>query len=212
MGLLASCTTMDEYKKISGEKEIIYTGKIEQVEVLPGDGRLQITGICQSDPKIVKCRIYWDLRTDSIDVPVDMSNGPFIVAQEIALPEKSYNFDIFTYDADGNRSIPVNIVGKSYGDKYRSTISNRLVKTFEEQDNDAVIEWMEINLSMYAIETEVVYTNKSDQQVKVTVPLKDMKTTLTDYKPQTEVKYTTLYNPDGKSLDIFRSTTNTISN
>ena len=114
-GMLA-CTDMDEYKKISGDEEIVYPGKIEEAIVYTGDGRGGVEGLCKSDPKIVSCRVYWGLGSEYVEVPVDMSGGPFRVRREIALPENSYNFDIYTYAAEGNRSIPVNVTGKSYGE------------------------------------------------------------------------------------------------
>ena len=50
-GMLA-CTDMDEYKKISGDEEIVYPGKIEEAIVYTGDGRVVVEGLCKSDPKI----------------------------------------------------------------------------------------------------------------------------------------------------------------
>lgn len=143
-GMLA-CTDMDEYKKISGDEEIVYPGKIEEAIVYTGDGRVVVEGLCKSDPKIVSCRVYWGLGSEYVEVPVDMSGGPFRVRREIALPENSYNFDIYTYDAEGNRSIPVNVTGKSYGEQYKASLTNRLVKSFTLQDGQAVIEWWDID-------------------------------------------------------------------
>jgi len=77
-----------------------------------------VNGICRSDPKIVSCRIYWDLGTRYEEVPVDMSGGAFRIEKEITLPENTYNFDIYTYDAAGNRSVPVNVSSKTYGEQY----------------------------------------------------------------------------------------------
>ena len=116
---MLSCTDMDEYKKISGDKEIVYPGKIQDVTVYSGDSRLVVEGLCNSDPKVTNCRICWNLDADYVDVPVDMSGGSYWLKKEIALPENSYNFNIYTYDAEGNRSIPVSVTGKSYGTSTR---------------------------------------------------------------------------------------------
>lgn len=207
-----SCTDMDEYKKISGDKEILYTGKIEQVKVYSGDGRVEVTGVCQSDPKIVNCRIYWNLRKDSVDVPIDMTNSPILVEQQISnLKDQTYNFDIFTYDAAGNRSVPVNAVGRSYGDKYKATISNRLIKSTSKSGTSGIIEWRGLDTTLGPYETEVVYTNTSGVDVTKNVLIEDEKTTLENYKFGTKIKYTTLYLPDEDCLDTFRTATDEVT-
>lgn len=59
---------MDEYKKISGDEEIVYPGKIEEAIVYTGDGRVVVEGLCKSDPKIVSCRVYWGLGSEYVEV------------------------------------------------------------------------------------------------------------------------------------------------
>ena len=203
-GMLA-CTDMDEYKKISGDEEIVYPGKIEEAIVYTGDGRVVVEGLCKSDPKIVSCRVYWGLGSEYVEVPVDMSGGPFRVRREIALPENSYNFDIYTYDAEGNRSIPVNVTGKSYGEQYKASLTNRLVKSFTLQDGQAVIEWWDIDATQGPYATEVVYTDKQHAVVEKLVPVEEKKTVLEDYDMATAVEYTMLYRPDTLCVDVFRS-------
>ena len=203
-GMLA-CTDMDEYKKISGDEEIVYPGKIEEAIVYTGDGRVVVEGLCKSDPKIVSCRVYWGLGSEYVEVPVDMSGGPFRVRREIALPENSYNFDIYTYDAEGNRSIPVNVTGKSYGEQYKASLTNRLVKSFTLQDGQAVIEWWDIDATQGPYATEVVYTDKQHAVVEKLVPVEEKKTVLEDYDMATAVEYTTLYRPYTLCVDVFRS-------
>lgn len=202
---MLSCTKMDEYKKISGDKEIVYPGKITEVTVRSGDGRLVVAGLCNSDPKIVSCRIYWNLKAEYVDIPVDMSAGRFVVEKQIALSEGSYNFDIYTYDAQGNQSIPVNAMGKTYGELYKASITNRLVKSFTEQGGQAVIEWWGMDATLGAYQTEVTYTNTQSVAVKLQVPLDEQRTTLEDYDKTSEVQYVTLYKPDATCVDIFRS-------
>lgn len=202
---MLSCTDMDEYKKISGDGEIVYPGKIQEVIVRTGDGRVVVEGLCKSDPKIVNCRICWNLGTEYAEVPVDMSKGPFRMKQEIALPENSYNFDIYTYDAEGNRSIPVNVTGRSYGEKYKASLSNRLIKSFTVRDGRAVIEWWEMGAAQGPYATEVVYTDKLHATVEILVPVEEMQTVLDNYDTETEVEYTTLFRPDTLCVDTFRS-------
>lgn len=200
-----SCTDMDEYRKISGDEEIVYPGKIEEVVINTGDERVIVNGLCRSDPKIVSCRIYWNLSSEYVEVPVDMSNGPFRIEKEIALPENTYNFDIYTYDAEGNRSIPVNVSSKTYGEQYEASLANRMVKSFTVQNGQAVIEWWNIDTTLGPFETEVTYTNNAAEKVEISVPVEETATILENYDMVSEVTYATVYRPDTLCVDTFHS-------
>jgi hypothetical protein len=207
----ASCGKIDDYKDIAGDSEHSYPGKIENIFVFPGDGRVVVTGDFISDPKVVTCRIYWDLKADSVDVPVDMSGGPQVLYKEILLPEKVYNFDIYTYDAQGNYSIPVHGSGRSYGNNYRATISNRLVKSTAFSFGAAIIEWYPLDQTQGPISTMLTYTTTVNDEVTVPVPLDEQTTTLYDYKLGTAISYVTSYRPSGDCLDIFETPTGQVT-
>lgn len=202
---MISCTDMDEYRKISGDEEIVYPGKIEDVLVNTGNERVIVNGLCRSDPKIVSCRIYWNLSSEYVEVPVDMSHGPFKLEKEIVLPENTYNFDIYTYDAEGNRSIPVNVSSKTYGEQYEASLLNRMVKSFTVQNGQAVIEWWNIDTTLGPFETEVTYTNTAAEKVEIAVPVEETTTILENYDMISEVTYATVYRPDTLCVDTFHS-------
>lgn len=48
---MLACTDMDEYKKISGDEEIVYPGKIEEAIVYTGDGRVVVEGSANRIPR-----------------------------------------------------------------------------------------------------------------------------------------------------------------
>lgn len=203
-GALA-CTDMDEYRKISGDGERVYPGKIVDAEVLAGDGRVVVRGLCNSDPKITVCRITWNLGTEYVDVAVDMSSGSYLVEREIALAENTYNFDLYTFDARGNRSIPVNVSGRSYGEQYKAAITNRLVRSVAVTDEGVRIEWWDIDTTQGPFATEVVYTDASGVRQTVEVPVDESTTLLAGCDGTREVVYTTLYRPEATAVDLFRS-------
>lgn len=209
--LAFACTPMDEYLKIAGEKEIIYPGKIEDVEVKTGKNRLLVEGHCYSDAKITACRIYWALGSEYVEVPVDMSSGPFTVSREIELPEDTYNFDIYTYDADGNRSIPVNVSSQTYGDKYIASLTSRIVKSFTFDGSKGVMTWFNIDVTAGAYKTEVTYRTSHGEDRTVEISVKDTTLELPDYDGSTPVSYTTVYKPDETCLDDFRTEARTAS-
>jgi hypothetical protein len=206
--IAAACSKIDAYKEIAGDMEHSYPGKIENVVVFSGDERVVVTGNFISDPKVVKCRIYWDLKTQYVDVPVDMSGGPQSLNEEIPLTsEKSYNFDIYTYDAEENYSVPVNASGRVYGAKYKASITNRLIENAAMQGTDATIRWYYLDSSTGPLDTSVTYTNTANEAVTVTVAPTEQITTLVDYKRNTEISYFTRYKPGQNCIDTFSTAT-----
>ena len=209
----AGCTDMNEYTKFLEGGEIEYTGKIDTVAVLAGDGRVAVTGRFGSDPKVVNCRIYWNLRADWVEVPVDLSQSNQLY-KIIELPENSYSFEIMTYDKLGNSSIPVTATGSSYGDSYKSSLSNRLINSAKEEEADdgtvnAVIEWRAIDTSRGVYASEVTYTDTDGISHTVSVPVTETTTTLPRYKSGTDITHISLYKPTTDCLDIFYSPSTT---
>lgn len=210
---MTACTDMDEYTKFIEGGEITYPGKISNVSVIAGDERVAVTGTFGSDPKVVSCRIYWNLRADWIDVPVDLSKSKQLY-QIIELPENSYSFEIMTYDELGNSSIPVTATGTSYGDSYRASLSNRLIDlAYEERADDgsmhAFIRWRNIDSSVGVYATQVTYTDNDGMTQTITVPVSEDLTALPGYKSGTEITHVSLYKPTEDCLDIFYSSSST---
>ncbi|GAB3417610.1 hypothetical protein GCM10027516_11500 [Niabella aquatica] len=202
--LIASCAKIDDYKKFVEGGEISYTGKIDSVKVYPGDGRVLIQGLFRSDPKVTSCRIYWNGLKDSLEVPVTRTGGTDTVKQFIQLPENLYNFQIYTYDALGNKSVPVYATGRSYGDAYKTSLSNRLVlSAVINANNDVTINWRNIDKTLGAFATEITYTDNSNNEQRVTTSVNTTTSLLKDCKTGAPLKYRTLYLPDTLAIDTF---------
>jgi hypothetical protein len=116
---VAACTDMDDYLKYTGGKELIYTGRVDSVHARAGNNRVVITGLLIADPKIVKLKIYWNIRQDSLTMDIERSPGVDSLSIPIPLPEGRYNFELITYDAVGNSSVTVFAVGSSNGTNYQ---------------------------------------------------------------------------------------------
>src|SRR4051812_48066903 len=67
---LGACTKMDDYKKkYEPNGAISYPGKLDSVQVFSGRNRVLLMGLFTSDPKIVKYKVYWNSKQDSIETP-----------------------------------------------------------------------------------------------------------------------------------------------
>lgn len=205
--LVVSCSEgMYDYKEFARGGEIYYTGKIDSVKIYSGFERVYVTGLFMSDPKITSCRIYWNNKADSLDVPVIRTEGIDTLKQFIPLPEGVFNFQLNTYDALGNTSIPVNAVGRSYGNDFMTSISNRLISACKmDGDNNLNIDWRNIDKTLGPIATEVVYLDSQGKESRMIVDIEETQTSIPDCHPETTCKYRTLYLPDELCIDTMKT-------
>ena len=203
---LAACTKMDAYREdFTDGKEILYTGKADSVKLFPGRNRVMLQWIHAADPKVVSAKVYWNNRSDSTVTTIKRTAGVDTVQLMInSLPEGNYNFEIFTFDADNNRSVVVQKSGTVYGDTYQQTLLNRLVKSTDMKAGYAEVQWYRADQD--ALFTEVNFQNASGAQQSVRVlPTEDM-TKLADYKAGTRFSFRTAFRPDSLALDTFYTT------
>lgn len=200
---ISSCTHMDDYKSFIEGGEISYTGKIDSVTVYSGDQRVLIKGLFIADPKVTGCMIYWNSREDSVDVDIQRSQGVDTLQYILPLAENMYNFEFFTYDALGNRSIPVHATGRSYGAAYKASLNNRLVNSAAIDGNQVDIVWRSIDKTLGAFATRVTYTDNNGAEQTVTTSVDQAQTVLEDYKKGSQFSAITLYRPDTLCIDTF---------
>ncbi|RYF24949.1 MAG: DUF5013 domain-containing protein [Flavobacteriales bacterium] len=206
-GTISSCTKEDDYKKFAEGGEISYTGKLDSAKVWSGKNRVMLSGLFMADPKITQAKIFWNNRADSVTIPVQKKNVIDTLSFFIEnVTEGVHNFIIYTYDAAGNRSIPVYRTGRSYGTRYEVSLFNRPVgSAITNQAGVTRIEWQGMDRLTGVFATEVQYTDVNNKLVTVKAPIDSTGTTLKDFKASTNIKYRTLFLPDTVSIDTFKT-------
>src|SRR5438105_584146 len=66
-GVVVSCKKMDDYKKFAAGGEIIYPAPFDSLKVIPGNGRVMITGLLTGDPNVTKYKVFWNNGSDSLE-------------------------------------------------------------------------------------------------------------------------------------------------
>lgn len=203
--ILLSCTKWDDYKKHTANGEIIYTGKLDSVKTYSGKNRVRITGKLNADPKITAVKVFWNNKMDSLVYQVKGGAAGNVFDETLPMPESITTFTIYTYDDEGNRSVPMYVVGKSFGDNYRKTLSNRFITSliYTAVKDSTTINW-DAALAT-AVQTEIKYPkNPTGDTVIVISPAKDSRTALPGFNYQTsKFTYRTIYMPDSTSIDTF---------
>lgn len=200
-----SCSKWDDFKKYTANGEIIYPGKLDSVKAFSGKNRVRIAGRLNADPKISGVKIFWNKNADSLMYEIKRGVTGNMFEQTFPMPESVTTFTVHTFDIDGNKSIPVYVVGKSFGDAYRRSIANRFITsvTYTSANDSTTINW-DAALAT-AVSTEVLYPkNPSGAIVTVDVPAKVVKTGLSGFDFQkAKFTYRTFYRPDSTCIDTF---------
>ncbi|WP_186756501.1 DUF4998 domain-containing protein [Echinicola salinicaeni] len=202
LGLICSCTDWDEFKIYSKNGEIIYSGKIDSVDILSGKERVKFTGQLNADPKISHYRIFWNNLMDSVEYSIEKSSGTLKIEQTFEVDEGVKNFTCITYDIDGNSSVPVNSVGTSYGNNYRKKLNNRLISSYDFTEEDIIINWELMDLTTGVQYTEIIYEQDGESKTLIT-PIDENQSILTGVNTSIDIQFRTIFKPETSSIDTF---------
>lgn len=205
--VLFSCSGGDEYLKFTQKGEVSYTAKIDSVKIFPGKNRVKIEGLILSDPKVTQLRIFWNNRADSAVVPIVRTQGIDKVSTIVdGLIENVYNFELRTYDAQGNKSIAQSITAEVFGSRYQASLNDRpLVTSSLSSDLSLTINFAEMDLTTGAFATEIVYTNKFDVENTLIVPVATSQVIIPNYKIGSQFKQRSLFLPAKDAIDNFET-------
>lgn len=201
---LMSCTKGDAFKKYMEGGEITYPGRVDTVLVQSGYNRIRLSLVPGNDPLVTKFRIFWNSNADSLEVPVTQHTGkdtlPVLVS---GLHEGNYNFTIYSYDKDNNRSVIVNVIGTAYGKSYAGTLVNRTLKSLVQSPDgkQIILNWGEPAGGEQGIEVSYVSAAGTSQKI-VTAPGEN-RTVLPDYKELSPLSYRSMYKPDTTAFEFF---------
>ena len=206
--ILNGCSKIDAYKeKFLQAGSISYPGIIDSVKVLSGKNRAIITGLIVADPKLVKYRVFWNSRNDSIEGVIKNSGAiDTLKAMINNLNEGILSFEIRTYDADGNISVPVVTTGNVYGDIYQSSLINRGITKAEVQaNNSALINWADVNADAGVIGVQVKFKDNAGNNHDTTIMSipNGLSASLPDFKAGTSISYRTAFLPNKTAIDTF---------
>lgn len=205
---LGACTKMDDYKKkYEPNGAISYPGKLDSVKIFSGRNRVLLTGLFTSDPKIVKYKVYWNSKQDSIETAVTRTNGVDTAKLVVPnLPEGVMTFEIRTYDNEGHISIPVTLAGNVYGDQYQASLSNRGIAKAELQaDGSALINWADVNADDGLLSMQIRYTDVNNKlhDTLIVSQVTGQSTSLPKYKAGASISYRSAFKPNKTAIDIF---------
>ncbi len=211
ISLLLNCACEREIDPLqfAPEGELRYPGKANNTTYFAGKERLQIQFTLGPDPNVNKAIIYWNLLKDSVIVDIDRNSltDNIVNTQIENLPENIYNFEIYTYDKFDNKSVPSHLVGRTYGARYSSALSNRTITDYEAASEHGDVKIMWGDSILYSAGVQLTYTDFDQNRKIVNVSNVDSETILTQVNINNEIEIATLFAPEPYAIDTFESKT-----
>lgn len=212
--IFAACQKQDDYKKFTENGEIVYPAKIDSLRILSGNGRVKVSGALNPDPRVVSFKVFWNGKLDSVEVPVKRTGGVDSVNYIIDhLEEGPLSFEVRTYDSEGHISVPMNIVGNVYGERYRSALNNRAILSTEfNTQGEAKLKFQDASNASGTVGMQIRYkhSDNTTHDTVVVAQLRDQIVTLPKFKSN-PIEYRIINRPEPGSIDKFYSNYETFS-
>jgi len=143
--LVNACGKMDDIeKKFTRDGEITYLSRADSLHAYGGNGRIELSWILFSDPKITSCKVFWNDDRDSIVRNISRTPGVDTIQLMLTnMAEGTYYFEVYTYDAQGNASIKSSVIGKVYGPKFAASVLPRSYRKLDRVGDTLQVEWMD---------------------------------------------------------------------
>lgn len=202
----------DTYKSFIQEGELIYPSPPDSLEIFPGKNRIKISWIME-DPTVSKVKIFWNNRTDSLELPVEIMAGIDTVTATLeSMEENIYTFHLYSYDDQGNQSVVVSASGKVYGSKYEQSLLTRLPRSALFGYDTLKISW-DNPVNETDAGTRIAYIDTSGQHRYATISSDSNTINIGDYDFDANngrFYYETSYLPDVMAIDTFYSAKNSM--
>lgn len=201
---LTACTEWDDFRKYQVGGEIVYPGRGDTVLVASGRNRTQLLWVLSADPSVAKFRLYWNNRADSLEAPVASNRiGDTVKIMIDPLPEGAYNFEMYSLDAKGNKSVPLRFNGRTFGTHYETGLLNRSISS---TSYDTTLKVLKVNWNVpdtVNVNTELKYVATDSKPKTLLVGATVNVSVISDWKSGTALSYKSSFKPDRKAIDVF---------
>lgn len=120
--VLSSCDSMDEsYKGYLEGGEIVYRAKAKELIASPGHHRVKLEWQLEYPTQVVKCEVCTGDKVLAV-LPVKYDDLVKMECTIDNLEEQTYTFSVYSFDAQGNRSIKTDVIVDVYGERYIASL------------------------------------------------------------------------------------------
>lgn len=197
-----SCSGMNDIiEEYYDRGELNYIGKADSAICYGGLNRAKLVWKVGRDVRVEEFKITWNLGADSIIHPInraELVNG--YASVELPLEEGQYVFNLIQRGKNGDPSIPTEIIGNVYGDKYVKGLVPRMIRSCVVENGMAVVV---LGINSDCFYSELSYTNNQGKVRKVRVEPNETTLTFDDFTYGGEIFVKTFFKPEENVIDLF---------
>lgn len=209
--LFWSCSGMyDNVDIYYNEGEVNYIAKVDSVSTKAGHNRVQITWKVNTDPRIKNLDVTWDDGAHEVTVPIELSSldeNRYCTVILDPVEEGEHIFKLY-HTGKGDKSIPTEAEANSYGDRYLSTLTPRLIRSVALSGGKVTITWRSI---VENCEVEITYSTADGNTAKKSVSPTELSTVIEDALPGGSYSYVSTYLPEEGAMDKFTVDSGTLT-
>lgn len=223
--ILNNCGKPDDYYSADflNDAELAKPGKVDSLQILPGRNRAILKFIVAPDRRVNKLKIAYSssLSAQVNTTMVDIAAGEYGNYKEVEvnnLPEATLLVTITSYDSKGDSSNTVTGSGFIYGDRYNSSLYNRIYQNITTINGVKQLNFQ--NESAKPRDTTVFYTLRKTivtyskagggtATVEVSPFANDVK--VPDIATMGTIRHYSIFKPVVQAIDIFQSAEVTVN-
>lgn len=179
--LFYSCDEMDSIHREYLNGEIIYSGKLDTLNVRPGYKRAQIDGYTKFLGNSNKVIIQFEDKSEEFLITGDEGEIMSMIIEN--LDESSYEFNVQSQDKNGNFSVKQKVAGFAIGDIFVSDQDPRKLIDFSNTKEGTFANFLGNSDSQYVIFTTLVYEQENGDTFNDTIFFEQNRIKLIDFKP-----------------------------
>lgn len=211
---IVACTPMDStYKEFLSSSDISYPGKVDSITAHSGKERIRLRMKVSTDPSVVSGTVYWNGLSEKKEFTIDSnSKGKFIEIEVDDLEEyfEKYFFQVYTYNKEGIKSIPVEASCMVYGEKFRKGIVPRFITSKKLVGTKFTINWGRPSSRFFDVAVHLTYLATDGTKKTVEVSGDSNTTQLLDFAG-TSFVYVTDVLPEENGIDRFSTDPHTVN-
>ncbi len=198
--MIVSC---DSYTDIHQEYleggEIVYLQKIDSIATYAGDERIKFKLWYNNGDRLNRTIVYYGNGSDSIVIDLTGKLKAGIDSLELIqeLPEGNYNFEIINLNTFDQKSLRVPHFASSYGDLFRNSIKNRLLRDITVGEGQFTIQWFSASDNFANMEIE--YNSTTGKKVVVVENVDSY--TIEELPTDNKFRYRTFFYPEDGAID-----------
>lgn len=213
VAVLAACSDMNDVHNVylkDGER--IYIGKVNSLKAFAGDNRVKLR-FWASDPRAKAVGFYWYPGNDSMITEISHTSAADSFEVYIGgssgtktIQEGNYTLRVITRDDNNHFSVPFEKIINVYGDRFRSVLTDRVLKTVTYKAADASLSLTFAGqTSDREIGVEISYTDLSGGALTMMKANTDLTAAvkLLQVDAEKTVSYRTLFLPEPLAVNTF---------